>query len=450
MKKLVIVFLWIFVFSFLVACDDITTNSSPITEVTSNSEEVVDQEMPTDPTHFDDLKDEDKTQTPIEDGDPAIPVTPHVPITPTEPKEDETQDDPPDVITPSDPSEEIHNHILDHADGKSATCTEDGNIEYWHCAECGLNFIDSDAENKIVGTVIISTGHNYTITVIAPTCTVDGYTLHKCKACNDEYTTDIKPATGHKYGETITVSQPTCTQSGLERKICEACGKTEESELPPLGHDYEPTVIAPTCTVGGYTLHKCKNCSDEYTTDIKSATGHKYSEAWSYDGEKHWHESSCGCGITTEKVAHEHNVDGVCECGHEEWDYKLIYESNGSECIVSGIRVNEGIAESSLEIVIPDVYNGSTVTKIGDNAFRDNVYMKSVYIPKSIKAIGKGAFADCSITSAEFETRSGWKYSKYEDGRNPQTLSLATGSKLAKQLKSKSSPSGYAAYYWFN
>lgn len=40
--------------------------------------------------------------------------------------------------------------------------------------------------------------HRYKITVTAPTCTENGYTTHKCNYCNDEYVTDIIPATGHK------------------------------------------------------------------------------------------------------------------------------------------------------------------------------------------------------------------------------------------------------------
>ena len=42
-------------------------------------------------------------------------------------------------------------------------------------------------------------------------------------------------------------------------------------------HTYEETVVEPTCTTGGYTLHKCA-CGDEYKTNNISATGHQYED----------------------------------------------------------------------------------------------------------------------------------------------------------------------------
>ena len=39
--------------------------------------------------------------------------------------------------------------------------------------------------------------HSYEVTVKAPTCTEDGYTLHKC-SCGDEYKGEETEATGHQ------------------------------------------------------------------------------------------------------------------------------------------------------------------------------------------------------------------------------------------------------------
>ena len=47
------------------------------------------------------------------------------------------------------------------------------------------------------------------ITTVAPTCTEDGYTSHKCNTCQYNAKTDVVPATGHDYDET---------------GVCTACG----------------------------------------------------------------------------------------------------------------------------------------------------------------------------------------------------------------------------------
>ena len=41
--------------------------------------------------------------------------------------------------------------------------------------------------------------HNYTITVVAPTCDAEGYTLYTCTLCNDMYMGEKTPAQGHTY-----------------------------------------------------------------------------------------------------------------------------------------------------------------------------------------------------------------------------------------------------------
>ncbi len=158
----------------------------------------------------------------------------------------------------------------------------------------------------------------------------------------------------------------------------------------------------------------------------------------------------CGCELEAVKAQHEYNDDGVCECGQREaWDYKLIYSADGSECTVIGIKVNENVAEGSLDVIIPSEYEKMTVTKIGDGAFSGNKYIKSVNIPKTVTYIGKGAFVGSVITSATFETKTGWKYSKYESGRGATNMSLGTASNAAKLLKNAGARGGYAEYYWF-
>ena len=54
-------------------------------------------------------------------------------------------------------------HQLTKVAAKEPTCTKDGNIEYWYCENCGKYFSDKNAETEIrqADTVIAATGHSY-------------------------------------------------------------------------------------------------------------------------------------------------------------------------------------------------------------------------------------------------------------------------------------------------
>ncbi len=55
------------------------------------------------------------------------------------------------------------NHNLEHVEAAPATCTQDGNIEYWHCTICGKCFSDANGSHEITqaSTVIPATGHSF-------------------------------------------------------------------------------------------------------------------------------------------------------------------------------------------------------------------------------------------------------------------------------------------------
>jgi len=58
----------------------------------------------------------------------------------------------------------VCNHVLEKIDAVAATCTEPGNIEYWHCtADCGNFYSDVNAKNKIAleDTVVEVAEHTY-------------------------------------------------------------------------------------------------------------------------------------------------------------------------------------------------------------------------------------------------------------------------------------------------
>lgn len=66
----------------------------------------------------------------------------------------------------------------------------------------------------------------------------------------------------HSYSSSVT-KQPTCTSTGVRTFTC-SCGSSYTETIPATGHKYTTTVIAPTTTEKGYTLHKCSVCGDSY------------------------------------------------------------------------------------------------------------------------------------------------------------------------------------------
>ena len=106
--------------------------------------------------------------------------------------------------------------------------------------------------------------------------------------CNNEKvkeyakTNNIKINLTHIAGEAKEENriEATCTEDGSydEVKYCVGCQKEmsrEKKTIKALGHDYKETVIQPTETEQGYTLHTCKRCKEEYKDNYIPAKGNR-------------------------------------------------------------------------------------------------------------------------------------------------------------------------------
>ena len=78
----------------------------------------------------------------------------------------------------------------------------------------------------------------------------------------------------HHFINTWYSKEPTCTDFGILNGTCEYCGTEDSIFVDPLGHNYKATVVAPTCTAKGYTLHTCTRCGASYKDNYKNALGH--------------------------------------------------------------------------------------------------------------------------------------------------------------------------------
>lgn len=160
---------------------------------------------------------------------------------------------------------------IDHYYVKSSTvaptCTADGYSVY-ECDNCGNTY---NAE------FVEMLGHNYIVTKeVESSCTTEGYSVYTCSRCGDTYNDNVVSVNGHDYGSWYTVKDSTCEETGTQRRDCISCGAYETESIEEKGHDYIPTVTAPTCTAQGYTTNDCSRCDASYADNYVEATGHTY------------------------------------------------------------------------------------------------------------------------------------------------------------------------------
>ena len=108
-------------------------------------------------------------------------------------------------------------HTLIKTEAKAATCTEDGNKAYWTCEHCGKYFLSDDTNPETATAVelsetVIPASHKLTkVEAKAATCTEDGNIEYwQCDVCKKTFTDEagkktvdnvIIPALKHSYNE---------------------------------------------------------------------------------------------------------------------------------------------------------------------------------------------------------------------------------------------------------
>lgn len=149
---------------------------------------------------------------------------------------------------------------------------------HWHAATCGHPTLKSEQSWHLwdKGTVTTEATHNQI-----------GIRTYKCTVCSKTKTETIPAMTeAHTFSEEWTSDDTyhwhaaTCGHQTL---------KSKESK-----HTWNNGTIltAVTCTEDGVKLLRCTTCNRTRRESIP-ATGHIYSERWSADATKHWHNAVC-------------------------------------------------------------------------------------------------------------------------------------------------------------
>ncbi len=217
-------------------------------------------------------------------------------------------------------------HKLTFIEAVLPTCTTDGNVQYFHCNECGKNFSDIEAKYELLS-IIDPRHHSLThIDKVDSTCTINGIIEHyHCSVCNKNFgdekgineINDINICAHHNLTHIDKVDE-TCTTDGrIECYHCTICDKNYSDSLGqieifdvriPKHHNliYHDGVEA-SCTTGGnidyYECLMCGKCFSDIsaqneldTTSIKPEhllTHHDAKEATCIeDGNIEYYECS--------------------------------------------------------------------------------------------------------------------------------------------------------------
>ena len=191
------------------------------------------------------------------------------------------------IITLSDAVTEKTGHAdKEHIPAVDATCTEDGNIEYWYCPDCGIYYSDEACTTAVEqsDTIVKAKGHEWdggSVTMPA-TCTEDGVITYKCKHDASHFYTETVKAKGHTPGEPVVENEiaATCTEEGSCDLVtyCSVCGAELERttvRTEALGHDFWAWAETPaTCTEDGVETRVCSRDPSHYETRGIAAKGH--------------------------------------------------------------------------------------------------------------------------------------------------------------------------------
>ena len=291
-----------------------------------------------------------------------------------------------DITVKTSVTPPAHTCTLTKVPAKPATCTEDGNIEYYQCSDptCGKLYKDAAGTQEITkADTVIKAGHKYgdLIAEVSATCGKDGVKAHyECSVCHKNFDTNyaeltdlVIPATGKHIWDLVEKEVEGAT---THTKECKVCGMTEEEThdkwpgdypiewtsnddyhwhqfacgtiMDKAAHTWDAGVetTPATCTKAGEKTLTCTECGHEKIVTIPKAD-HQYK--WTNDETNHWQECSV-CHDIIDKAEHtyaSHKCEDTATCtkaecgyvkkaGQHTWDAGV--ETTPATCTTDGVK----------------------------------------------------------------------------------------------------------------
>lgn len=256
-------------------------------------------------------------------------------------------------------------HALQVVNAQAATCTRDGNIEYWKCKNCNEVFYDRNGENSCtLSDVKISAGHVYDDEWKYN----DKYHWKECVACGEV-------AYESKHSHNV---QNECAECGYEWTYTP--GLTFETldggtaySVGLSGYDNEITDIVIPSTFNGLPVTKIR-AGGFRGSNITSV---KIPSSINYIGSDAFFISTKLAAVYIDDVA--------------AWS-KIIFESGTANPLAYGTLFVNGEKATLLEI--PD-----EVISISGRAFSGSDEIKAIVIGKKLSSVGSYAFSGCDNLS---------------------------------------------------
>ena len=332
-------------------------------------------------------------------------------------------------------------HTLKKTEAKDATCTEDGNKEYWTCEHCGKYFLSDDTNPETAKaveqseTVIPALKHKNATTrgAVEPTETTPGYSGDRyCPDCDKVvekgYTYWIEDNLTWKLYEDgkLTISgkgamkdydysdnpSPACNNSNVKKVVIED-GVTSigNSAFDNCRNLTSITIPDSVSSIGNFVFYGCVSLTSITIPDSVTSIGN-----FAFNG--------C-VSLTSITIP-----DGVTSIGNDAFSYcvSLTSITIPNSVISIGKYAFDGCS-SLTSVTIPD-----SVTSIGESAFSNCTSLTSITIPSRVTSIGKSAFQSCSsltsVTIPDSVTSIG--YAAFSYCTSLTTISLSCKSTLKR------------------
>ena len=209
------------------------------------------------------------------------------------------------------------------------------------------------------------------------------------------YNNDVN-TTGHEWGEWEIIEEPTCVDEGTKIRYCNHNhSHTDTSAVPALGHDLDDYYVCKRC---GRDMFRAKVTYLNYDEKVLA----EY--VWLKDEEEPQYAGKIPTKPNSEKLSYSFEKFVLFP---SSTDTDIIYIATFSEGSI-GLQFNgnllTGYTGYESEIVIPEMWNGITITTIDEGAFAGNQIITSITFSKNIKRIKWGAFWGCE----NLKTVNGW------------------------------------------
>lgn len=189
-----------------------------------------------------------------------------------------------EVIAPSE------GHSYKIVDRSRSSCDKEGSVSYV-CSDCGHKLSEGlpTASHRFEKKYATKSWLEWLIELLINI--IFGYEgdqayYYECSECGYVATTDDDVYTGtagimsvcdHVSGDWDVIRGASCSD-GYKTRSCTKCNQVIEAVVIPASgqHNIIDSIIPPTCTDRGYTLHSCTDCDHSYEDSFVDALGHSF------------------------------------------------------------------------------------------------------------------------------------------------------------------------------